>query len=458
MANKVDVVIIGGGPGGTPAAMQLAAKGKKVLLVEASGKLGGACLFVGCIPSKIIKHFADEPLSQHRPLAFKWERIKDRMERILGGRSNAAIKKLNALPSATFIPGKASFISNNEVSIEKKDGGKETYTFDNAIIATGATSFIPPFKGDGVKDVLTNETFFALEDLPESLLIVGGGPIGVELAQMLTKLGVKCTIVELLDTILYGIVDPEFVGILTKKLKDDGIDIYTSSKVKEINKYGRGFRTIFEDPDKKDREIKTDQVLVVTGKVPNVEGLNLDATDIKYDRKGILTDEYLQTTVSGIYATGDVIQGPKFAHTATYESNIAAMNILMGNNQKVDFSKNSWVLFSEPEVASVGYDKKKAEEAGYEVITGVYNYNIDAAAQVRNNPMGYLKFVVDKKTLEILGVHIFGASASSIVGEASLIVANRLTLKDVAQAIHPHPTLTEAFGVLAIDMLVNLNK
>ncbi len=455
MSEKFDVIVIGGGPGGTPAAIQLAKKGKKVLLVEKTGKLGGACLFVGCIPSKIIKHFADDHIEEE-PLSTKWKKIRERMSFILNNRSNAAVNNIKSLSNVKFVIGTASFVSDNEVKVEEENGKVSNYTFDNAIIATGAISFIPPFKGNGTRDVLTNEKLFNLEELPKSLLIVGGGPIGVELAQMLSKLGVKCTIVELLDSILYGIVDPEFVKVLTEKLSDSNIPIFTSSKVTEINRDDNGFDTSFILPNGDTKHIRSDQVLVVTGKVPNINELNLDTTSIKYDRKGIITNEFLETTTKGIYATGDVTQGPKFAHTATYEANIASMNILMGNKNKVDFTKNSWVLFSDPEIASVGYDEEKAREKGFDVITGEYDYKIDAAAQVRNEPFGTLKFVVDKNTLEILGIHILKNGASSLVGEASLIISNRLTLKDVAMAIHPHPTLTEAFGVLAINMLSNI--
>ena len=455
MNKKIDVVVIGGGPGGTPAAINLANRGKRVLLVEKTGKLGGACLFVGCIPSKIVKHFADT-YKEKGSLSEKWKSIRNRIEVILKNRSDAAISKINTIPNATFIAGTGSFLSDHEVLIKKNTGEEEIYSFENAIISTGAVSFIPPFKGNGIEDILTSEKFFNLDKLPESLLIIGGGPIGVELAQMLTKLGVKCSIVELLDTILYKIVDPEFVDNLTDKLLTSGISIYTSSKVIQIDKASSGFDTTFLLPNGEKKHMESEQVLVVTGKIPNIKNLNLEATPIKYDRNGIVTNEFLETTAPGIYATGDVIHGPKFAHMATYEAINASMNILMGNKNKMDFDKNAWVLFSDPEIASVGYNEEKAREMGYDVIVGKYDYKIDAASQVRNEPFGYLKFVVDRKTLRVLGIHIFVNGASSLIGEATLIVANKLTLKDISKAIHPHPTLTEAFGILAGDMISEL--
>lgn len=464
MSTKFDVIVIGGGPGGTPAAMQLASQGKSVLLVEESGKLGGACLFIGCIPSKIIRHWSDEFATERKYLAKEswssedrekaWNQIKNKMNFILEKRSAGAMQMINNLPTLQFVAGHAKFISSNELVIEEKDTGrKENYAFDKAIIATGAHSFLPPFKGNYVQDILTSEVLFSQEKLPETLLIVGGGPIGVELAQMLTKLGVKCTIVEMMDSILSGIVETEGIAIISNELESSGVKVYTSSKVQEINKSDGHFNVIFTDANDTLCKQSFENVLVVTGKVPNVESLDLDKAGVEFNRKGIIVNEFIETSTNGIFATGDVIDGPKFAHTATYEARIAAANITAGNSQKVNFSKNSWVLFSEPEIAAVGLTEAQAIQKEYDVSVGVYDYKIDAAAQVMNAPFGYLKYVVDKKTLEIIGIHICHKNASSLAGEASLIIANRLTLKDVAQTIHPHPTLTEAFGILAQKML-----
>jgi dihydrolipoamide dehydrogenase len=458
MHEKFDVIIIGGGPGGTPAAMQLASSGKKVLLAEESGKLGGACLFVGCIPSKIIKHGADaffnsEPgktasADLNETLTSTWLSIQRDMDRILNGRSSAALNQIRKMP-LTFVAGKARFISNNEAEINNK-----RYWFDNAIIAPGSHSFIPPFRGDGVKEVLTSEVLFQQPVMPSSLLIIGGGPIGIELAQMLTKLHVKCTIVEMMPVLLSGVVEPEFASELSIKMQEWGIDVYTHSKVEEINKSGDKFQTRFVDAEGKNRMILTEKVLVVTGKVPSIEGLNLEAAGVRFNRNGIFVNEFLETSMPGIYATGDVVSGaPKFAHTATYEAHIAATNILKGNISRANFAKNSWVLFSDPEIAAAGLTEAEAVRAGFDVLTGVYNYKVDATSQISGDTFGFLKYVVNRTTREILGVHLIINGAASLSGEASMIVSNKLTLTDVAQTIHPHPTLSEAFGALAMKML-----
>ncbi len=461
MKTHFDVIVIGGGPGGTPAAMQLASKGKKVLLVEKSGKLGGACLFSGCIPSKIVRHWANEYFFTNQNLQKEnksnneeiWGKIKRNMEKILNLRSNSAIQMANKIPTLEFVVGEAKFLSNNKISIKDSGANISTYTFEKAIISTGAHSFIPPFKGTAVNELLTSEIFFNQEKLPNSLLIIGGGAIGVELSGMLVKLGVKCTVVEMADSILKDVADTEFVKIVSSNLQKNGVAIYTSSKVLEINKADKILNVVFENVNNEKRELQFEKVLVVAGKIPTINNLNLEATDIKFNKHGIEVNKFLQTSVPHIYATGDVINGPKFAHTATYEAHLAVKNMLFSEMEQIDFSKNSWVLFSDPEIASVGLTESQAKQRGFNIVTGVYDYKIDAAAQVKNDNFGYLKFVVNRKNSEIIGIHICNRDAASLIGEASLIISNHLTLANVSEAIHPHPTLTEAFGTLAFNMM-----
>ena len=214
------------------------------------------------------------------------------------------------------------------------------------------------------------------------------------------------------------------------------------------------FETRFVDAEGKSRMILTEKVLVVTGKVPSIEGLNLEGAGVRFERNGIFVNEFLETNIPGIYATGDVVSGaPKFAHTATYEAHIAATNILRGNISRVSFAKNSWVLFSDPEIAAAGLTEAEAVRAGFDVLTGVYDYKVDATSQISGDTFGFLKYVVNRHNREILGAHLFINGAASLIGEASMIVSNKLTLMDVAQTIHPHPTLSEAFGALAMKML-----
>ncbi len=468
MDNNYDVLVIGGGPGGTPAAMQLASGGKKVLLVEKSGKLGGACLFVGCIPSKIIKHAADEYVLAGRAasvgqavpkdMSAAWRNIRTTMERILSLRSGAALQRISRIPGLTFAAGTARFLSKDRVEIGESGGAKRTCTFAQAIISTGSAPAVPPFKGSGATHVLTTEMLFAQDALPGSLVIIGGGPIGIEMAQMLTKLNVGCTVIEMQDAVLKGMVEPEFANALAQKLGESKIDVHTGAAVREIGRSGGEFSTSFTDSRGDMKTVRSEQVLVAAGRRPDVQDLDLEAAGIEYSKRGIAVNDYLETSVKGIYATGDVVPGPKFAHTATYEAHIAAENILQGNARKADYSGNSWVLFSDPEIASAGYTEAEAREQGREIVTGSYAYEVDAAAQITGDTSGLLKFVADGITRQIIGVHIYRRGAASIIGEGALIVSKKLTLMDVARTIHPHPTLTEAFGLLAMEMLARSRK
>jgi len=464
--SSYDVAVIGGGPGGTPAAMHLAAMGKKVLLVESSGKLGGACLFSGCIPSKIIRHaasdyhqakglFAGQGKSPGGPTD-AWDRAMKKMDQILPGRSSAAGLKAAGMKSLDLVAGMARFLSPREIEVKTQDGVESRYAFDKAIVATGSVPVTPPIGGDGIKKALTSESFFSRRELPSSIVIIGGGPIGVEMGQMLARMKVSSTIIEMAGSILDKVCEPEFTPRIQEALKRDDVDIFTSALVDKVNRNEDGFVTTFTDADGHIRTIPSAQVLLAAGRAPNIESLDLDRAGIHVAPGGIEVNQYLETSVEGIYATGDVIEGPRFAHTATYEALVAAVNIASGNHRTVDFSINSWVLFTDPEMASAGLTEAQAVEGGREVITGAYDFAIDAAAQVEGSPVGQLRFVVDKVSREIVGVHILARHAGSLAGEAALIVAKKLTLSDVSQAIHPHPTWNESFGLLAVNMLASL--
>jgi dihydrolipoamide dehydrogenase len=457
-------VVIGGGPGGTPAAMALAASGKKVLLAEVSGKLGGACLFIGCIPSKIIKFTSDEitalgitggkfGVSAKVDPENAWHYIQKKMDKILEGRSGGAMKKAGQLSGLTVLKAKVKFTSTNTVEITDENGKKTEASFEKSIIATGSKSWIPNIEGSGANDVIVTENFFRMEKLPKSLAIVGGGPIGIELAQIMTNLGVKVTIIEVMDSLLKGVVEKDFAGIVNDSLKNMGITLMLSSKVIEINKKSEGLVILAITGEGKKQEVNVEKVLVAAGKIPNIEGLGLDEIGVNHTNKGIAVNEFLETSVPGIYATGDVTTGPKFAHLASFEAQKAAVNMINGNRLKLDYTKNTWVLFSEPEIAVAGMTEEQAKNANIETKTGTYDYMIDATAQIQESKKGLLRFIVDGKTDVIVGVHILGKGASELIGEAALIVSKKLSLADVAEAIHPHPTLTEAFGSLAGEMM-----
>ena len=463
-----DVVILGAGPGGTPAALFLAQKGKKVLLIDERGKPGGECLFEGCIPSKILEQFSEDysikknlvasEIDLKKEIAFQWQRVMKKKDTVIKARAEGALRNMENLPTLAFVNGKGKFVSREQIEILHKTGEKESVIFDKAIIATGSKAFVPPIEGNGFDRLWTNKDLLEAEAVPKSLVIIGAGPIGIEFAQMLSKLEVNCTIIEMMDRILPP-VDLEFSKLLLDKMeRGNGIHVHLSSRVHKIMAKDDMLEITFEGKQGKNQTILSERVLVATGRVPNIKDLNLESTSIAPDRKGIAVNEYLETEEEGIYAVGDVIQGPKFAHTATYEAMIAARNIVHGNRFKLNLSKNAWVLFSDPEIASAGMTEEDALKQRLDIVTGTYDFKIDARAQISENPFGFLKFVVKRETEQIIGVHLFMKGASNLAGEAALIISMNATLRDVAEVIHPHPTLAESFGFLSKKMLSEVEK
>ena len=468
LENKYDLLIIGGGPGGTPVAMEYASlyPNKKILLVDKLGKLGGECLFEGCIPSKILLKSGEEYLNRNEAIDFGiknsnekpkliWKDVVRRKVNILEKRSNATLHNLNSLRNVTLIKGITKFIDKNSVRIELVDTNeKKIVTFEKAVIGTGSRTFIPPFKGNGLDKVWTNNEFFRDLEHPKTLTIIGDGPIGIELTQILANLDFKINLIGNRSSILH-MVDKEFSQIVLEKIKENkNINLILNANVSEVN-FNNNFFDVIYSQNGKVKNVNSEKVLIATGRTPNIEELSLDKANVKFDRKGIIVDNYLQTTNRNIYAAGDVIlNGPQFAHTAAYEAHIIAQNLFFGRNKfKVNYDKNSWVLFSEPNVVSAGISEEKAIEKGYDVITGLYDFSIDAKSQIENADYGFMKFVVNKKNLEIIGITIATPDAQSISGEAALLISKRVTLKELVSVIHPHPTLSESFTFLAKMMM-----
>ena len=454
-----EVLIIGGGPGGTPAAMALAQAGKRVLLVEAGRGLGGACLFEGCIPSKIFR----ETAARRRELAslggfglsslpaegrvVDWSAVQGRKHQILTQRAQAALDKARHLPTLEVVFGRARLTGPRSAVIES-GGERLEVRFDNALLATGSAASRLPIPGADLPGVLDSTGLIEIGFVPESLVLIGGGPIGVEMAQIFAMLGSRVTILEAAPRIL-GPVDGVLAGLLSERLRAEGIDVETGVSVQAIEgdarrhtvRYAHGGQT---------HTVEAQVVAIVAGRHPNVDGLGLETTAVQHDRHGVKVDASLQTDEPGIYAAGDLVGNPMFAHWATAQSLAVARHLLGAPAAFPNPAHNSAVIFSYPELGMAGLTEDAARAAGLEVAVAEYDYRIDARAQISGDAFGRLRLVYREDDRRIVGVHALVEGAADLMGEAALIVRHGLTLEQVAAAIHPHPTLTEAFGLASL--------
>ncbi len=457
----VDVLVIGGGPGGTPAAMALAGAGKHVLLVEAGRGLGGTCLFEGCIPSKIFRETAARRHEILRARDFglrlgtsglpdiDWAGVQSRRHQILSGRAHGALAHTKAMPSLEVVFGRARLTGARSALVDTPDL-QRSVTFDQAILATGSVPTSLPIPGAELPGVIDSTQLIEIGAIPQSMVLIGAGPIGVEMAQIFAMLGTRVTILEAADRIL-GPVDAVLAERLEKRLVQDGIEVHTRATVASIAGEKGHLLTSFSVAGK-DLTAETEVVAIVAGRRPNVAGLGLETTEVRSDRRGVVVDATLQTGEPGIYATGDLLGNPMFAHWATAQALAVARHLL---GAPVEFPRpehNSAVIFSYPEIGMAGLTEEAARAAGMDVGVAEYDYKADARAQISGDAEGLLRVVYARDSHRIVGIHVLVEGAADLMGEAALAVRLGLTTEDLANAIHPHPTLTEAFGLAALSV------
>ena len=450
-----DIGVIGGGPGGYVAAIRAAQLGGKVVLVE-KDKLGGTCTHVGCIPTKALLKSV-ELLSEVKraeefgifvkDVAFDFKKLMERKNTIVN-RLSEGIKYLLEANGVKVVKGKAVITSPKELKVFEDETSKR-FDVEVIIIATGSRPKLPPIQGVGSRNVLTSDQLLNIEEPPEGLLVVGGGPEGCELATIFSKLGSRVTIVEMLPHLL-PFEDQELGMRLAQVLKREGISIYTSTTVEKISDEDEKKKVVISYNGKKE-ELKADMVLMATGREPNIEGIGLEELGIKYEKTGIVVDERMETNVRDIYAIGDVAGGG-LAHVASEEGIIAAENA-MGEDVKVDLRVVPRCIYTMPEVAAVGLTEAQAREKGYEVGIGRFPFTASGRALTLGDTRGTVKIIFDKRSFEVLGVHIFGPQASELIPEAALAMKLRAKLQDIVNTMHPHPTLSEGLREAALDGL-----
>jgi len=456
-----DIAIIGAGPGGYVAAIRTSQLGGKVVVIE-KGELGGTCVNKGCIPTKALLASAELLHSVKKAGEFgiksgkvsvDFSAIAKRKERIVR-QLVSGIGQLFKSYGVEVIKGKGRLterIKDNlvEIEVDKDDGSVEKVMAKKLIIATGSVPAQIPGISIDEHDVITSDQALELEEIPSSLLIVGGGVIGVEFASIFNSLGSKVTIVELLPRII-PTEDGEISEQLKKLLVKSGIEVNTGVKVKEIVSDNGKKKVVIETPRGKEEKV-AQKVLIATGRKPYAEGLGLEKTGIGLEKGRILVNERMETNLPGIFAIGDVVGGVLLAPVASAEGIVASENA-MGNQSKIDYRVIPNCIYSLPEVASVGLSEEKAKEMGYEVAVGRFPFLANARATIMGERVGLVKIVADRKTDEILGVHIVGADATELIAEASVAIKAKVTTKYLERMIHGHPTLSEAIFEAAHDV------
>ena len=429
-----DLIIIGSGPGGYRAADYAAKNGLQVLVFEEQ-EVGGTCLNSGCIPTKCLAHDASKETTPAFELVM--ERKQQTIQQLREG-----VQTLLSQPNITLVRGKAVFKDSHTVV-----ANGEEYQAKHIIIATGSHAKMPPIEGlvyqqGGVPNVVTSTELLNIDHVPEKLCIVGAGVIGMEFASAFASFGSKVTVVEFMKECL-PTLDSDIAKRLRKCMEKKGIEFYLQAGVKSIHEG----KVTFERKGK-EQTVEADTILIATGRAANMDSLNLDAMGIAYDKKGILVDDNMETSINGIYAIGDTNARQMLAHAATFQG-FRAVNHILGKSDNIRFDIMPAAVFTHPEAASVGKteDACKAEELNYTVRKGYYRANGRALSM--EEPEGMAKLIVDEQN-KIIGCHIYGAHAAELVQEISALMNMDITVDRLKDIIHTHPTLGEILQDMAI--------
>ncbi|CAM3803617.1 dihydrolipoyl dehydrogenase [Aeromicrobium ponti] len=443
---ETDTIVIGAGPGGYVAAIRAAQLGQKVTIVE-KGTLGGVCLNVGCIPSKALISAGHryETAKHSDNMGITAENVKVDFTKVQEWKAGVVKKLTGGVEGllkgnkVDIVRGEAYFVDANTLRVMDENSA-QTYTFKNAIIATGSRPIeLPAFKY--TKRVLDSTGALALEEIPESIVVIGGGYIGTELGGAYANFGTKVTILEGADEILNGF-EKQMSSLVKRNLKKKGAEIITKALAKGVEESENSV-TIKYEVKGEEKTVEADYVFVMVGRRPNTDELGLEQVGIEMSDRGVVKiDKQCRTSVSNIYAIGDIVEGPPLAHKASYEGKIAAESIA-GHNSEIDYLAIPAVVFSEPELASVGYTEKQAKEEGIEVTAAKFPFAANGRALALDSTDGFLKLVTRKEDGLVIGAQIAGASASDMIAELGLAIEAGMTAEDLAMTIHAHPTLGE---------------
>ncbi len=450
---NADLAILGGGPGGYVAAIRASKLGVKTIVIEKEF-LGGTCLNWGCIPTKALYHTAEKIEDIQKSEVFginvqgyslDFTKAMDRKNKVVSAQRQGLafhFKKNNI----ELVKGTGKLLSANKIEVSLENGNRAEVNAKNIIIATGSfAGSVPPFilDGDGIID---NVGILSLNEIPGSLLVVGGGVVGCEFANIFASFGSKVTIIEILPRIL-STEDVDVSKVISKAFAKKGIRVLTDTTAEEVKKTGKGFICRLKGGE----EIAADKILVSVGRKPVSLGIGLENAGVKTDERGFIkVDSHLTTNIGSIYAVGDVIGSLQLAHVAAEEGKIAAENI-SGKNREMDYRVIPWAVFTSPEIGTVGLNEEQARANGYNVCFGLFPFANSGKAYITGETEGFIKIITDEDSGEILGAQAVGPRCSDLIHEVAVAMKGEMVIDNLAETVHSHPTLSEAVMEAAED-------
>ena len=460
-AGKKTVIVIGGGPGGYVAAIRAAQLGAEVTVVEKQ-HLGGTCLNVGCIPTKCLLHSAElveDIKNQGKEIGVEVEGVKVNFPQVIAHK-NAISKQLTSgvagllkLNKVKKVDGEAAFVGEKRIRVTKPDGSAEEMTADAIIVATGSVNAVPPIPGIRENPNCIDSTgALSLEKLPESMVVIGGGVIGLELACAYAAFGTRITVVEAMDHML-PMLDGDLTAVGVAHMKKMGIAFALECPVQAVETSPVGAKVVCTTKSGDTVTFEAEKVLVAIGRKANTASLDLEAGGIRNDRGRILVNDRMQTNVPGVYAIGDCVFGKaQLAHTASAMGEVAAENI-MGHDSTYDESTNPTCVYMEPEAASVGLTEEQCKAKGLDYKVGKFPMSANGKALIINGGEGLVKIISDAKYGEVLGMHIIGPRATDLISEGALAIRLEATVDELISTIHSHPTVTETIREAALNAM-----
>ena len=455
----MQIIVIGGGPGGYVAAIRAAQLGAKVTLIERE-HLGGTCLNVGCIPTKCLLHSAElveDIKNQGKDIGVKVTGVEVDFPQVIAHKNDISkkltmgVKSLLKMNKVTVVDGEAAFIGPKKLSVKKADGSREEMTADAIIVATGSVNAVTPIPGIQENPNCIDSTgALSLEKLPESMVVIGGGVIGLELACAYAAFGTKITVVEAMDHML-PMLDGDLTKIGVEHMKKMGMDFHLECPVQSVEASPVGAKVVCRDKNGETVAFEAEKVLVAIGRRANTASLDLEAGKLANDRGRIIVNEKMETSVPGVYAIGDCVMGhAQLAHTASAMGEVAAENI-MGQEAHYDEKTNPTCVYIEPEAASVGLTEEQCKAQGLDYKVGKFPMSANGKALILNGGEGLVKIIAGKEFGEILGMHIIGPRATDLICEGALAIEGEMTLDEIIATIHSHPTVTETMREAALQ-------